>query len=397
MLHKDNLGKISAAVCILLLTFALAVGVTQARYNNTTSWTGVYSPGVSKITSDRLKQEGQTILLQAWEAVPDATRTEDIKVFSSKGDAYVTVQCSTDSDYITAELEQSTLYATQAGTTVGLKLTVTEKARQLTQITQAKVSITMKNGDQSKTWKADYQVQLMPEGTQLSAPTVGELQSNLTVSPDRQGRAFAWNEKMVFTLTADQNTDMIELSYGGESFPKGTRYTVNLEQYVLADAMKIRIPVTAGTPVPISLDFSETGITPGQTVQIVAEAYLGNQITGRMDFTADSTRRALEFGGMDTNTVLHGSGSLAIPVFGDEDGLMILIQHLEMTNSGAMYLQSDLLDVDLQPIQESEGQYILEISNQAGKAPAGTYRVTLIRMCCDKIVNTCQINFFLHY
>lgn len=392
--HNESLGKIVAVFCVLLLTLSLAVGNTEARYNNATSWVGFYDPGVQKLSSDYLKREGQTVMLQPWEAVAGTTRTEDIKLFSSKDSAYVTMQCTTASEYITAALDQSAVYATEEGASVRLTLTIAEKAAQLTQSTQAEVLVTMKNSDESVTLRATYRVTLLPAGTTLPDSQTSELQAGLTAA---NISTFAWQEPLVFSLTAADNADSVEILFNGGAFPEGTRYAVGNDQYVLGDAMTIRFPVAAGAPQPVSLDFSGTALEPQQSVSITAIAHLGEQVTGQLDMVVQATRIPISLGKITDEPVISQNGSITVPVTGDEEGLTLLVQHLERTNTGAMYVQSDALRVQLKPDGNTEGNYLLTISNPMGKAPAGTYRLTLIRMCGDQLVSTCQMVFFVYY
>ena len=102
----------------------------------------------------------------------------------------------------------------------------------------------------------------------------------------------------------------------------------------------------------------------------------------------------MTIGEISNDPVITHSGSIKVPVTGDEEGLVLLVQHLERTDSGSVYVQSDALNVQLKP---DGNQYLLEIANKTGKAPAGTYRITLIRMCGEQIVSTCQMVFFVHY
>ena len=304
------------------------------------------------------------------------------------------LQCSTDSEYVTATLDQSGLYASETGEPVVLQMTVTEKARELTEIINTKVSVTMKSYDETVTLRASYQITLLPAGETVPDVTDSELQANLTVTPDQTERTFAWQEQLVFTLNAASNADSVELMFNGDVFPAGTRYCVDRDWYVLGADMTIKIPITAGTPKPISLDFSKTDAVPQQIVHITAVAYLGDEITDQIDFSATATRKPLTIGRSAESPVIIRNGSLTVPVTGDEDGLIILTQQLKRTDSGTMYVQSDALNVQLKP---DGNNYLLEIANKTGKAPAGTYRITLIRMCGDQIVSTCQIVFFVHY
>ena len=396
-LHYRTLGKFSAVFCILLLTLALTVGIAQARYNNATSWTGYYSPVVQEISSDVLKPEGQTMVLQPMSAETGTTHTEQILLKTNKEAAYVTIQCSVDSDYVTATLDQSGLYVSETGQTVKLQLTITEEAKKLTEVTNTQVSVTMKSYDQTVTLRASYQITLLPAGVTLPDVTESDLQANLSVTPDLAERTFAWQEQLNFTIKAENNADAVELMFNGDVFPKGTRYYVDRDWYVLMDAMTITFPVTAGEAKQVSLDLSQTGINSQQIIHVTAVAYLGYQITDQIDFAAKTTRVPLTIGEMTEDPVIAHNGSITVPVTGDEEGLVLLVQQLKRTDSGATYVQSDALSVKLKPDGTNNGNYLLEISNKTGKAPAGTYRITLIRMCGDTIVSTCQMVFFVHY
>ena len=99
-----------------------------------------------------------------------------------------------------------------------------------------------------------------------------------------------------------------------------------------------------------------------------------------------------------TELVICGGESLSIPMTGDEDGLVSALEYLTETDSGIVYIGSEDLKVEILTAEESGlGQQILKITNATGKAPAGTYRLTLARMCGGQIVSTCQVVFFVHY
>lgn len=396
-LCKQNLILIGAVFVILLLMLVLIAGPSQARYNNAVSWTGIYDPGIQTVSSDYLTQDGQTVILQPWRAVSGAVRTKEIMISTDKGMADVVLQCSTDSPYLTAELDYSTLSVTQSGCVVNLKMTLTDAAQQIASNEQAKVAVTLQSINGVVSLKADFQVTLLPDADQPGVRE-SELDAVISVSPNQEERTFAWKEKMIFTLTAEENADQIELMFNGDVFPKKTCYTVQNKHYILGDDMTVTIPVTAASPQQIILDFSRTGVAAQQIVNITATAYLDNQITGQIDFAAYTTRKPLALDLTDIDPVISGNGSLSIPMTGDEEGLTYRVECLTKTDDEISYVESEKVTVQILQVEDEDGQQLeLKLSNTAGQAPAGTYRVTLIRTCGDVTVSTCQMVFFIHY
>lgn len=395
-LYIKSLGAIGTVFCVLLLVVFLAITPTQARYDNAVSWMSVYDPGVQKITSNYLNAEGQTVLLQPWKATAGTSRTKEITISTNKGTADVSLQCSTSSPYITAQLDSSSARITDSGYVTTLKITATNAVSQLVQKQQANVTVTMRSNDGTSILRATFQLTLLPANTQESTTGESSLNTVLTVSPNR---SFAWKEKLIFTLTADRNADSVELLYNGGAFPAGTRYRVDQNRYsTLGDAMKLQLTVTAGTETMIVLDFSQTGIAPQQTVNLTATAYLDGAITGRTDFTATADRSPLALNTSGGELVICGGESLNIPMTGDEEGLISGLEYLTETENGVVYVQATDLTIEILNAEESgQGQQILRISNSSGKAPAGTYRLTLARMCSGQIVSTCQVVFFVYY
>lgn len=395
-LYKQNLGLIGTVLCVLLLALAVLIGPTQARYNNAVSWKGIYDPGIQELSSNYLKKDGQTVILQPWRAAVGTTRITEILITTNKGMADVTLQCSTDSPYITAELDCGAVSVTQSGYIVNLKMTVTDAARQLTANELAKVSVTMESTNGAVSLKADFQVIMLPDADQ-SQVQESDLKAVMSVTQPEQ--TFAWQEKMIFTLTATENTDKIELMFNGDVFPKDTRYTVAEKDYILGDDMIIEIPITAASSQQIILDFSQTDVAAQQIVNITATAYFEGKITGQMDFAANATRKPLALELADIEPTISGNGSLSIPMTGDEKELTWRVEYLTNTNDSIAYIESDKVTVQILQTEDGDGleQLVLKLSNTAGKAPAGTYRVTLTRTCDGVTVSACQMVFFIHY
>lgn len=389
-LYKKSLGLIGTVFCVLLLLLSLTIAPTQARYDNAVSWMSIYDPGVQKITSNYLNAEGQTVMLQPWKATAGTSRTKEITISASKGTADVELQCSTSSPYITAQLDSSTARVTGSGYIATLRMTATDAVSQLTQRQQASVTVTMRSEDGNTTLRATFQMTLLPGNAQEDQAGNSTLETAFTISPER---SFAWKEKLIFTLTAEQNADSVELMYNGGVFPAGTRYRIGQSRYnALADAMKLKFPVTAGTATMVVLDFSQADVTVQPSVTLTATAYLNGLITGKTDFTVSADRQPLDLDTSGMELVICGGESLDIPMTGDEEGLISGLEYLTQTNSGIVYTESTELNIEVLTAQQ-----ILRISNTTGKAPAGTYRLTLARMFDGQIVSICQMVFFVHY
>ncbi|MBE6976331.1 MAG: hypothetical protein E7439_03940 [Ruminococcaceae bacterium] len=393
-LYKRNSAMIGTVCGLLLLTMAMIPGPTQARYDNAVTWMGLYDPGTQTVSSDYLTPEGQTVLLQPWKAAVGTSRAKEILISTSKGTADGVLHCSTDSPYITAELDGENIRITQGGYAARLKMTVTDAARQMTQQELAAVTVTLQTGNEIA-MKAEFQVMLLPENYQQPDVQESTLQANLTVSPTPAEMAFAWQEKLVFALTAAENADRVELMYNGGTFPAGTRYTIDQgKSFVLGDTMNISIPISDPELVQLQLDFSQAAATPAETVNIAATAYLEGQVTGQMDFVVSVGRAPLALDLANIYPVISGSGSLQIPMTGDQEGLQWKLEQLTKTNVGTAYAPSEALSVEVAGNGENQQ---LVISNPTGKAPAGTYRLTITRMCGDVTVRTYQVEIFVHY
>lgn len=393
-LYKRNSAMIGTVCGLLLLTMAMIPGPTQARYDNAVTWMGLYAPGTQSISSNYLTQEGQTVLLQPWKVAVGTSRTMEILISTSKGTADGVLQCRTDSPYITAELDSDAICITQGGYIARLKMTVADAARQMTQQEQTAVSVTLKTGEEIA-MKAEFQVMLLPEDYQQPDVQESALQANLTVSPAPSEMAFAWQEKLVFALSAAENADRVELMYNGGAFPAGTRYTIAQGRtFVLGDAMNINIPISDATPVQLQLDFSQTEATPDEAVNITATAFLEGEVTGQMDFSVSADRAPLTLDLANIYPVISGSGSLQIPITGDQEGLQWKLEQLTKTNVGTAYIDSEALTVE---VVDNGGNQQLMISNPTGKAPAGTYRLTISRVWNGVTLRTHQVDIFVHY
>lgn len=390
-LHGCVIGIVCAAI---VLTVSIVAGPTLARYENKVIWSDVYAPGVNGISSNYLTQDGQTVLLQPWQAIAGTTRTQEILLFAGKGTVDAALSCSTESPYISATMETDNMQVTPSGYICQIRLTTTDAAEQITQKTQAKVTVTLAAQQLQETLFADFLITLLPNEQHGSQQTETAPQTELSVLQQQQDLAFAWEEKLLFSIDAGEHADTLELMYNGDSFPQGTCYSTDSEKwFVLGDPMTIKIPVAAATPVKIALDFSGTDVTPPQSVNFTAMAYLNETMTGQINFAAPVTREPLAINAPEITAVINGNETLTLPITGDSTGFSWQIQHLTQTDKGIAYTQTENLTVRMQ----EDGAKALVISNEAGTAKAGTYRLTLTRKDDGVIIATCYFDFFIHY
>ena len=106
--RKNLIVSAVAVTTALLITLSVGIGVTQGRINNTVSEKIVYASDSSALTSNYLKQGGQTVVLENWIVGTEDTRTETI-VLSANKSLNGTIACSSSSQYVAASLDKSNL------------------------------------------------------------------------------------------------------------------------------------------------------------------------------------------------------------------------------------------------------------------------------------------------
>lgn len=394
----------SAGIACALLLLSLCVGVrpAQARYHNTQSFKSFYAPVHQDIFSNYLSREGQAVLMRPWQITAGATRTEELTFWTNTDVAVGIVECSTDSPYLTAQVMAAPFEIMAQGYTTQLRLSATDSVTALDQPYTAVIRVTLtaegkQNREEVILW-ADFQVLLLPEGYTEAPAEEQQGTANVQLAQYAGETSFAWEEKLILTATAHGSVDTMELMCDGDVFPENTRYCVQQGQWVvLADAMTVTVSASSGNTVTLQLDFSQTGAESAGSTSITAMAYENRHLTGQQTLTV-AQRQPLKFvtGGY---AVVNGSTAVSVPMTGDARELSWELAYLEKNLSGNSYVtRQDNFSIGITPTTDADtGAFSLQISNQSGKAPAGTYRLVVTRTQGEYVLAQQELYIFVYY
>ena len=181
-----QLNRVIAMLLAMTLIFSmyLALGTSQARYNHSVTWQSVYYPPEPKVTSNRLAEDGQLVLLKDWDLEPEANSREyTIKFYSTTDDIYGLFNCSTNLDCVEASLSQPDLKQEQGLQEITLTLHLKDEAYQLTEKFTVSIHISLQTvGSYNKQLWADFLVDLVPKTAQEETTTPTE-ESQETTAP----------------------------------------------------------------------------------------------------------------------------------------------------------------------------------------------------------------------
>ena len=172
-----QLNRVIAMLLAMTLIFSmyLALGTSQARYNHSVTWQSVYYPPEPKVTSNRLAEDGQLVLLKDWDLESEANSREyTIKFYSTTDDIYGLFNCSTNLDCVEASLSQPDLKQEQGVQEITLTLHLKDEAYQLKEKFTVSIHISLQTvGSYNKQLWADFLVDLVPKTAQeeTTAPT----------------------------------------------------------------------------------------------------------------------------------------------------------------------------------------------------------------------------------
>lgn len=400
-MKRQRSAKKAAAVlgCAALLAAAsLAAAPSYARYETNNDRSMVYAPQKAEVTADHLAAGGQTVLLSDWQMDSAAPRKETVTLKTQAGEAQGTIRCSTDRpDYLTAVLDAENCRVSPSGCPVQLTLTPTDAALALTQPQEVTVHVgwTAANTAQEALW-AEYQVTLLPDGTQKDALPSGAAEQITLDAPE----SFAWTERLVLRAVMPAAADTLVLQMNGGSFPEGTRCTAQGKTVMLGDAMDLRLPVTANEAVSLVLDLTE--VIPEEQVMLKATVLHGGTASGQGEAQvfADRENLSVELGSAE-DMVICGSGLLQYPISNDTTGLSWKLMQLQRTDGGIAYMEEEdqfFLTVDVkEKTMDGQTEKVLSISNEAGMAPAGSYLLLLERTQNGQLLSELEVPFFIHY
>ena len=219
----------------LVLSMGLALGNTQARYDYNVTWQSVYYPPEPKVVSNRLSEEGQTILLKEWVLDPTAnTREYKIKFHTNTDNIFGTFDCSTNLDCVGASLSQAELQKGSGTQEITLTLQLKEEAYLLTEAFPVNIHVSLQAlGDYSKVLWADFVVDLVPQPVQeeTTAPTV---EPEDTTAPEEVPEETTAPEEVPEETTAPE--EVPEETTAPEEVPEETTVPVEIPEETTAPA-----------------------------------------------------------------------------------------------------------------------------------------------------------------
>ena len=391
---------VGALLCTALLLLPLGIGQTQARYENTVSWKGVYDGAIPPLKSNFLAEGGRTVLLKDWVVSTTSYRTVGIQLATDGAAAKGSLHCQVDSDLLTAKVDEDSYQIGKTRNHATMTLTATEQARILTEPADVTVRVSWvpegKEPTQATEW-ADFTVKLLPQAQ--NDPVIPEGPRPEGVIKIDSPTSFSLQERLVIRLTLPQAADRVVLSYDADVFPENTCYQVDREQpIVLAEDGMITIPTAGRQEIQVVLDLSWTTVNRGSFV-LSAAACAGNLEFTAENVTVSTGRQAL---GVETDAaaiILGAYDQIKLPIQGDPDGFVWKLEQLVQTEGEIHYVASEALKLETEKANTEDGtqNFVLMITNEYTRAPAGKYRLTLQRVYDGVVINSFEIAVFVCY
>lgn len=433
--------RIGAAIgllgCVLLLGTAFCQ--TQARYENQYLLKEIYIPGDTAIFSNFLASGGQTVLLEDWEVAEQSIQDLAIRIVKPTGAVSGKLVCQEDSEFVTVNMKDEILNVDGAENVASLYLALDAIPTEETVVTVRVSWVPIAHEEEEPTIWADFVVTLIPPKTEQTEPTEVSTEMNaaeqtetivqtlpteatdpavatdteetqLTEATDTVQSSpavvditcpevFAWEELLVLTVMVPEGADSIILGYDGIGFPEDTRYILTGEiPCVLADSMLIEVPVQSQEQIQVILDFS--WVTERQSnIIISAAAYCGEEEIAADDQTVSPCGEPLTIEVDPSGVILESLGNIELPISGVGNDVFWTLEYLAQTENTIGYVEAKDLIVELSTVAAEDGteQTVLTISNEAGLALAGTYRLSVQRTLNGFVISSYEIPIFLHY
>ena len=388
-------GKHTALACgallsAVLLLLPMGIGQTQARYEDTVSWKGIYKTQKPTLQSNFLKEGGRTVLLKDWKVSGTSYRTIGIQLAMDNGESSGALHCQVNSELITAEVDEESYHVSKTENHATLTLTATQQAQEITEPAAVTVRVSwIPEGQQQATAWADFAVTLLPQQDSVSdggssAGGVLEMICPETFSPE---------ERLAIKLTLPEGTDRVVLSYDGGNFPENTCYYAGQET-VLAEEMTITVPTEGMQETQVVLDFSWAIIYQDRFI-LSAAAYSGAQEIAATDVTVSTDREPLKVETASAAIVMGADAQVTLPIYGDSDGMVWTLEQLVQEDDKIVYTASNALTIETQNTDTEDATLV--ITNLYARAPAGTYRLTVQRVQNGAVLASFEIPVFICY
>ncbi len=399
--NKHIACTLGALACAAALVMTLGIGQTQARYDNTVSWKGIYMPQKPMLESNFLAEGGQTVLLSDWDVSASSYRVLDVRLLAKGGDLSGTLSCQPESDLLTATVDQDSFTVGAVENYATLTIARTEKAALLEEQTTATVRLIWTPAGEdpanSTVW-ADFTVNLLPNANVTILENEPRAREEMKLScPD----AFSWEEALALKLTLPEGTDTVLLSYEGMEFPANTRYCiVGEEPRVLGDDNMISISAKGRQEIAVLLDFEWTEeALYRNSFLLSAVAYADGAEIAVANTNVSADRQPLQVDADAQGYILKTGTQVKISVAGDVEGFAYTLEQLTKADGIIAYTASEQLNVTMETTNDSNGESrsVLVISNDSGTAPAGAYRLTLQRIFDGVVISSYEIPLFVCY
>lgn len=454
-LHKVVLF---AFCMVTLLNVYLSVGTTQARYDNSISWRGVYTPTTVEIETGILSEEGYPVIMADWEIDPkaaDSQKTYNIRATAPNGKAEGSLSCQVenDSSYLDAWLDTDILNIDEDGEAFALTLRFTDDfQREIEKEWNKKKSISsgdVSNGEVSSgdhaakgllpisfvvsvdwtrkdeqvpalrakfvvkvVWSADAIV----SGNDAMASTYS-LKTTVSGADATENEAqvdcvrilgvtdsFSWDEWFGLKVFVPEGVAQLELQYSGMAFPVGTRFRVNSgEIMVIGENQEVILPQNSVGEQLILFHMGQVSEVY-KTRQIVLSATGLSQegIPHSFDYrTLSADAHPLLEGTKEASQTIEKGGKLTVTTHHEEEELAWDIQYLTKDESGKLVYvtQEDCFGLAVEFYQEvnDSDRRLMIISNDRQLAPAGTYRLILQKYYAGVEVAKEELPFFVLY
>lgn len=202
------------------------------------------------------------------------------------------------------------------------------------------------------------------------------------------------NEEMLIEIKLPAEATSLKLICNGKAFPKGTRYRADDESYVMSCRNEeIEILTGGRTSINLYFDFSQIKEKIPEKLIIEMIAYKGIYEISSSEAQCKTTLPALTATYELSQMIIHQNSSVSLIISGENEQTVLKVQKFSSVNGQMAYVE-DENNFGL-TVKTENGT--LSISNEAGKADAGTYRIIFAREQNGREIKRIEIPFFIHY
>jgi len=236
---------------------------------------------------------------------------------------------------------------------------------------------------------------VIAEGEKVITPYYNQDEEITMLESGSYPLEISFEETMLFSINIPAKSTSLKISYNGGAFPKGIRYKVDGEGYILSDREEeISIPVEGRSSIDLYIDFSNTNVQSiPANVSFSASAYKGIYELSTSEVQCGTALVPISAEYELSQMIIHHNSSLSIRITGADENTKFKVQYLSEINGQITYMEDD--NSFGLTVKAENG--VLSISNEAGMAKAGTYRIIFVREQNGAEVTRVEIPIFIHY